>query len=212
MPLPTIAGVLRVSVSGALEGGGRWANTWHARNDSLVDFDLAGITAFHTIFQQFYLGPAVGGGAGLLTMMTAASQVDTFQYTPLDGSSGAYNFTGANPGSGGGACFPAECCEVVTVRTAQRGRRARGRVYLPTLSGAFWDSVGHVSTAAQLDILQQLDGVEAALEVGGAHLGVASYGRSENRAGVVTTWTPFFTEVSQFTMDGLADVQRRRKA
>ena len=43
MPLPVLPGVLRITAGGNMGGGGRWSNTWHAQNDSLVDFTESAI-------------------------------------------------------------------------------------------------------------------------------------------------------------------------
>lgn len=211
MPLPVLPGVLRISVAGQVAGGGRWSNTWHARNVSLVDFTSSAIEAFHAIFAQIYLGPSVGGGTPVLAQCPALTTVDKFSYTPLDGSSGAFDVSGSDTGSGGVSTMPAEVAECLTIRTADRGRQNRGRVFFPAFGMESFDSAGHIKLATANLTRAQVENVGDALIAGGAEIGVASYGRSVNRLGVVHTWTPHFTPATQFSIDLLADVIRARK-
>jgi hypothetical protein len=206
MPLPTIAGALRCVATGMTVGGGRWANTWHAHNDSGAAFDLAAITAFHAIFSQFYVGPDLTGGEYFLHQCSSLLTVDKFAYTPLDGSSGAFEFPMTNVGAVTGGSAPAEVAEVLTIRTASRGRQNRGRVYLPAMLSANYSGLGHISSSVIPLLLGQIAAVETAIESGGAHLGVGSYGPYKSSG------TPHFTPVTHFTMDDVCDVQRRRKS
>ena len=218
MPLPVIPGTMRIAVSGQIAGGGTWANVWHARNISLADWTQAGIEAFHAIFRQFYESPGLSGGVPVSSFLPTGTTVTKASYTPLDGSSGAYEFPIVVAGSGA-TPMPAEVAEVLTIRTALRGRQNRGRIYLPAFTTTHFDSAGHISTATINGILAQIVAVEAAIETGGAELGVGSYGPYKNpTTGAVSSdpainggSSPHFTPVSTWSMDNAADVQRGRK-
>jgi hypothetical protein len=220
MPLPTIAGVLRISATGAIAGGSRWSNTWHAYNGGTGAWTAASVLAFHDIFKQFYLGPNLGAGLSINSACPAGTTFNDFNYTPLDGSSGAIVHTEAGAGTNAGAPMPAEVAEVVTIRTALRGRRSRGRVFLPAMVVGAFGADGHLQPAQVAGIIAQLAAVNAALITGGAALGVASYGLSYKidfttprpHRRIPSIWDPFFSQASSFTMDGLADVIRNRKS
>jgi hypothetical protein len=126
--------------------------------------------------------------------------VDNFSYTPLDGLSGAVVFTDTAPGTDAALSMPAEVAQ-----TAARGRQNRGRVYLPAAATSKYNADGHIGAAMIAGVLAQIQGVQAALVVAGATLGVGSYGP------YVGAGTPHFTPVTTFTMDDSADVQRGRK-
>jgi len=206
MPLPVIPGVLRVSATGLCAGGGHWSNTWHARNDSLLGWSEAGVQAFHDIFKQLYIGPALGGGFTILQQCNTATTLIQIAYTPLDGTSNAYVHATPYAGSESSASLPAEVSFVITIRTALRGRQNRGRIYLPPFSVAHTIANGHLDPGTGTTVLAHLNAVETALETGGAHLGVGSYGP------YLGSGSPHFTPVQRFSMDGVADVQRHRKA
>jgi hypothetical protein len=213
MALPVLPGVVRISVNGSITGGSRWSNTWHVRNDSLVDFNAGSIASLHAIFQQFYVGPALGAGSPQTANWDVGTTVERFGYTPLDGSSGAYDFTTSYPGTNVGACMPAEVAQVITVRTLARGRQNRGRIYLPAMITAAYTAVGHIAPAVINATLVQLQAVATAIIAGGAHIGVGSYGPYKDPVThALVPGTPHFTEASQFTMDDLTDVMRNRKA
>lgn len=205
MPLPVIPGVLRITAAGVVTGGGRWSNTWHARNDSLIDFTEAAIVAFHDNFKLIYTGAAIGLGQAQDTLWYTGTELESISYTPLDGTSGAFVIPTPAPGVQTGASLPAEVCEVVTVRTAARGRQNRGRIFLPAWATSSNTINGVMLPASMAQTLIQINGVQAAIITGGAHLGVGSYGP------YLGAGSPHFTPANSFTMDGLFDVQRSRK-
>jgi hypothetical protein len=212
MPLPVLPGVLRIVVSGQIAGGGQWANTWHARNDSLVDFTPASINAFHAIFLQLYEGPSLGGGTFISNNIVSPSSITNYAYTPLDGSSGAFNIASATLGITVAPSMPAEVCEVLTIRTAARGRQNRGRIYFPAFRTDDFDSAGLILAGTISTLLTQVVAVESAIEAGGAHLGVGSYGPYKDPVThLLVTTGQHFTPVTTWSMDNKADVQRRRK-
>ena len=206
MALPVIPGVLRVSATGLCAGGGHWSNTWHARNDSLLGWTESGVQAFHDIFKQLYIGPALGGGFSILQQCNTGTTLIQIAYTPLDGTSNAYVHATTSAGTESVASLPAEVSFVITIRTALRGRQNRGRIYCPPFSTSHTASDGHLVASTATVVLAHLNAVEAALETGGAHLGVGSYGP------YIGSGSPHFTPVQRFSMDNVADVQRHRKA
>lgn len=213
MALPVIAGALRISIGGVVAGGGRWSNTWHALISTAGSWDLATITGFHDIFKQFYVGPNLAAGASISTLVVPATTFQDVNYTPLDGSSGAYTFPLTVAGSAVGQAMPAEVAEVVTLRTALRGRQNRGRVYLPAFEQGFFDNAGHLDVGLPAVVTAQLEAVMSALSTNGADLAVGSYGPYKNPVThLLEAGTPHVTVISSVTMDNLADVQRHRKS
>lgn len=213
MPLPVIAGALRTTVSGVVAGGGPWSNTWHILHTDESGWTLAEIEAAHDIFKDMYIGPNIGAGVYFIYACDTETQVDKFSYTPLDGSSGAYEF----PVDVGGvevlSSFPSQTCQVLTLRTALRGRQNRGRVYLPCWGASQYDTDGHIQTSARTSAIAQAVGTNGALSAAGAVLAVGSYGPYKNPlTGLLEAGTPHATPIISFTMDDRADVQRRRKS
>jgi hypothetical protein len=148
----------------------------------------------------------------------ALTTVDSGDYTPLDGTSGAFHLTSALVGAGtSGPAIPPEVAQVITLRTALRGRRARGRIFLPAFaSGAY--TGGTLDPARQTTVLSAAATLMSDLVSLGWQLVVASYGVSYRvnhtttpATKVASTWTPFATAVTSITMDALADVIRGRK-
>jgi len=193
-------------------------NVWHAQNDSLAGWDAASIATFHDIFQQFYIGPAAPGGAGQADYWPTGTGSTKISYTPLDGSSGAYELAMAGNGAAAQAP-PAEVAVVLTIRTLLRGRQNRGRIYLPGPAMVQFTSLGRVLAGYITGTLAQINAVATAIVTGGAHLGVASYGPYKNPVTHVVSSdpainggsSPHFTPVSSWSMDNMADVQRGRK-
>jgi len=211
MPLPVLPGVVRCSLGGHVDGGGRWNNTWHARRIDLGDPTLVSVTALHVEFVAFYT-------AAVLGQMPFGSTWDSANYTPLDGTSGAITLPVNLAGLLGGTAYPPEVAEVLTLRTADRGRRARGRIFLPSFSEPSWDAHGLLADGTIANVLAGSAAFMAAAVVSGWQIGVASYGVSRKvdhtvrPARVVeTTWSPFFTPLTLITMDKEADVIRGRK-
>jgi hypothetical protein len=219
MPLPVIPGCVRVVVAGLIAGGTRWANTWAIRTDSEIDPDAAGVQAIHEIFRQFYIGPNLGAGGNVMDFVAPATTLEGFAYTPLDGTSGALFFAEPTIGAGTGEPLPAQNAEVLTIRTATRGRRNRGRVFLPAVTENSSGAAGHISPTLVAFWLAQVAAVQAALVTGGARIGVLSVGPYIDPAtqlpvppGAATTALQHFTPATQFTMDDVFDVIRNRKA
>jgi len=211
MPLPVLPGVVRASVGGPIAGGSRWSNTWHFRRLSLSDPTAAQIAQLHTDLMNFY-------GGTIMTQTAPGTSLADGQYTPLDGSSGAYVLPAGIVGTGGADALPAEVAEVMTLRTAQRGRRHRGRIFLPALAENVSDGNGLLAASMIGNLASGMGALIAALATNGWELGVASYGVSRKvnytttpKTYVVSTWTPEFTPVTSVTYDNHFDVIRNRK-
>jgi len=226
MPLPVLAGVLRISVAGDASGGGRWQNTWHARHIDLAGWSEAEITALHDVFEDFYVGPAHGTGLPLQAHNAVGTTVDVISYTPLDGTSGASIRVPTAAAGSVNNSVPPEVTAVLTLRTAARGRQNRGRIFLPPPTTQWVTASGRVSPDYITDVLGQITFVSDTIVSQGAELGVGSYGPyvdpaataawiAGGRIGVRPGPTIFtgahFTPITTFTMDDMWDVQRSRK-
>jgi hypothetical protein len=199
MALPIISGTIRVTVAGQLAAGGFWNNTWHARHLDLSGWEAAEIQGFHDIFRQLYIGPPLSGGTSVLANCHSSTTTQYVYYLPLDGLSLASTIPMINTGSAsGGNPLPPEVAEVLTLRTNNRGRSYRGRIYLPAFTTS-QATTGVITAAAINGITTQFNAVQTALRTGGGELGVASYKLS------------IFTPIQSVSMDPLFDVVRGRK-
>jgi|SRR5215471_1576251 len=204
MPLPIIAGVVRVSVTGVVPSLQPWANVWHFRYSggasSPGDSDIA---ALDTLFTRLYSGTAFGSGSSWLSKCQTTVTFTKTTYTRLDGSALGLEFPKSLAGALTGNALPSEVAHVLTLRSNQRGRSHRGRVYLPCMSTTQCTADGRVNGATRDAFLLQVQGLQAAL--GGAavapfwEMGVASYKLA------------VFTPLVAATMDLDPDVQRRRR-
>lgn len=211
MPLPVIPGVVRVSLVGTIRGGGRWSNTLHFRRSDLATPDQGQLDALDLLLVDFYDTQIMGRCA-------PGTTIEATEYTPLDGSSGAILVGHTSNGADTFETMPPEVAQVLTIRTALRGRQNRGRVFTPAFTVSSYDGDGKIMTSVITSILAGTVSLRAALTVAGWELGVASYGRSVKvnhtttpKTFVVTTWTPHFTACTSCTMDVKADVIRSRK-
>jgi hypothetical protein len=218
MPLPLIANTVRAAVVGTTAGGGPWVNVWHF--EYTTPPNTTNIDALHALFTRFYSGTAFSGGTPWLTACATSTTVSRVDYTVLDGAALGYTKTFAAAGGAGASTLPAEISPVLTLRTNTRGRRYRGRLYLPPpAAGAGQiDAAGHLLSSVATVVLAQAEGMRSALAAAGWHHVVASYGKSLHKDPsdphdkIEVTWTPFATWVTTYTMDLVLDVQRRRKS
>lgn len=212
MPLPVIAGVARASVTGNVDGGGRWSNTWHFRREDLGTPDGELIAELAVALLAFY-------GSTIIASCTPGTTLDGADITPLDGSSGAFHYTADLEGAGVSNSMPAQTSMVLTIRTALRGRQNRGRVYFPPFGVSNFNADGLFLAAGANAITVAVGVMQAALLVLGWETGVASYGPYKNPLTGVTSddplvnggSVPHFTEAVSFGMDLMADAQRGRK-
>jgi hypothetical protein len=172
----------------------------------------AQILTLHNHLMTFY-------GTHILSQCPPPTSLDTGQYTPLDGTSGAVVLGGPGVGTGGGDSLPAEVALVLTIRTAARGRQNRGRVFLPAMGESTSSSLGHLQPGVLSDILAGAVELETSLLADGWELGVASYGVTRRinhtthpKTFTTTTWDPHFTTMLTISCDGVFDVIRNRKA
>lgn len=212
MPLPVIPGVVRATVGGNVFHGGRWTNTMHYRRIDLADPTAGQIDALAEDVRIMYT-------TAVLSLCNPSTNLDYQAYTPLDGTSGAVNYGGNLPGtSSTPTSLPPECALVMTLRTAARGRRARGRIFLPAFS-QFGSSEGVIDGSYLTSLLIAINNFRAAINSEGWEWGVASYGQSVKvnatttpKTYVVTTWSPFFTPLTTVSANNQYDVIRSRKS
>lgn len=204
MPLPVIAGVVRAAVSGKVPSAQNWTNVWHFRySGGASSPGPTDITALDALFTRVYSGTAFGGGFPWLTKCGSAVTLTKISYVILDGSALGQDVAKSLLGTGGATSVPSECSPVLTLRSNQRGRSHRGRVYLPPFLQANLTADGRLNSTAATDFINQVNGFKTAL--GGAlvspfwEMGIASYKLS------------VFTPLASATMDLDVDVQRRRK-
>jgi hypothetical protein len=211
MPLPVIPGAARVTLAGATAGGARWSNSWHIQTIGGADPGAAELNTAVGAFSNFYTSVMAGA-------CSVGTTCDAADVTPLDGTSGAIH-TGLNIlGAAASPSLPAEVSFVLTLRTAQRGRRARGRIFLPAFATNTTGADGHLTPENVAAILADATALLASLTTATFILGVASYGRSVKLDHTVhparrevSTWTPFITPVTTISLDNVADVIRNRK-
>jgi hypothetical protein len=112
--------------------------------------------------------------------------------------------------------MPPEVSPVLTLLTGQRGRRYRGRIYLPPPSTSNIDTVGQVLPALRTSTQNQYLGLITQLASIQWVPVVASYGHGQTTDKITkvvtkTSWPPFATPVTSVRMDQFFDVQRSRK-
>jgi hypothetical protein len=205
MPLPVITGVVRCAVQGTVPSGQKWVNVWHARFHGGVPVTASSdIDNLDALLFRVYSGTVFGTGFGWLNACIGNVAMSQITYLPLDGTSLSIVKAHVAIGNFSGNSTPSECAQVLTLRSALRGRSNRGRVYLPCPAANNVDPSGRLLAAVRDAVLTQVAGVKNAL--GGPavapfwELGVASYLNGT------------FEPLAQATMDLDLDVQRRRKS
>jgi len=203
-PLPIIAGVFRVSLM--------WAHN-------------SGQTAVNVIHVAKTGGTAVGAANAIDAAVTtelwfnvsSLAHVTEQVVTPLDGSSATLHFpvTGTKwQGNASSSDMEPGPAAIVSLRTNNRGRRFRGRLFLP-FQGEIGSANGVISTATTVS---QAAWTAFVLALGTATypLVIASYGYSlliNTRAHTISesTWTPFATPVATALVESTFGTQRRRQ-
>lgn len=215
MVLPVINGVTRVTFRGQNVAGQQWANVMHFRY--AAGASSPGPTEFAALdakVLRLYSGTAYSAGAAWFTLCPPDTKLIDATYYNLDGVSAPYllNHSGVLGTASVNTNSAQELAFVLTLRTGQRGRRNRGRVYLPAPgTGAFTGTTGNLSSANVTLILNQAAGLLTDLASIQWAWGVASYGKGTLH-GAPATWTPYFSPVTAITADAVLDVQRRRKS
>lgn len=210
-PLPTIAGVVRAAVSGLTSSNQKWVNVHHleyalgASNPGQTE-----IAAVDLLLARLYTGTVFAGGTAWMTFVAANWSIQQIDYTVLDGSSMGFTFAHSAVGAGGSTTLPPECSPVLTLLTGRRGRRYRGRIFMPAPSSTQITATGLLVQATATSIQTQYAGMIAAMAAVQWRPVVASYGVGSYK-GSPTSWTPFATAITSTRMDLNIDVQRRRK-
>lgn len=201
MPLPVINNVVRVAVAGLMGGGaGHWVNVHHFLKTSGA-IDTTALFALNAEIERLYAGTPYTSGLALLASCNSGTILQSCTYTPLDGSSASTVLVVSGGGSGSVESLPHEVAEVCTHRTALRGRRYRGRTYLPPVTESNTDGSGRLGGTVVSGWGFQWIGFRAGLVANNWQHVVASY-----LAPAVGT------PVTSTTIDSVFDVQRRRKA
>jgi hypothetical protein len=207
MQLPIIADTIRVSVEGVLGNGAQWANIIHLRKSGVLTF--AGAIALADPIIAHLWTDSTASPTGWATLAHTTSSVQRIRYTPLDGITATTIVPHVQAGTNSNDQLPPGTALVITAYTANRGRRYRGRIYLPALTEGSNDVNGtplsvtqsSLTTAATNALITNLVGT-------GVSFVVASYGRPDrlNPSG----WSPFATNVTSLFIDNRWDSQRRR--
>ena len=215
-PLPSIPGTVRCQASGALISGKKWSNVVHCKfTGAAGQPSAADLSALDLKLIRLWSGTIYTGGVSWLTNCPNATTLTNMNYYVLDGTSPAVNVSRNLSGAGGTSSAPSEVAFVLTLRTTKRGRRYRGRIFLPTVVPGSISASGQLSSILVGQFLSQFDGLVTDLATINWQIGVATYGYSIDKHGTVTNWPPDFTPVAAGiagrSMDGVADVQRHRK-
>lgn len=221
MALPVIPGVVRAAVSGVVSGGGKWVNVWHwqyadgASSPGPIEIDI-----LHPILSRIYSGTAYGAGTPWISYCPSGTQMQQIDYTVLNGTSLGYSKTASGTGAASPPALPAEVAACLSLKTDIRGRRYRGRVYLPAPVGTavVLQPTGLLQTAVTVGIVAQVTGAVAAAASSLWKPVVASYGKSlikdpnDKYDKIEVSWAPFATVITSWSMNPAMDVQRGRKA
>src|SRR4029453_13463983 len=163
-PLPTIAGVCRVAVSGLTSSNQKWVNVHHLQYaDGASTPGVTEIAAADALLARLYTGTAFASGAAWMTLVASNFSVQQTDWTVLDGTSLGYTFAHAANGSLGTGSLPPECSPVLTLLTGRRGRRFRGRIFLPAPAAFQITTLGVLSAGVPTTISAQYTGMSAAL-------------------------------------------------
>lgn len=128
-PLPIITNVIRCAVEGHLSNGKNWANVMHFRKATATSF-VAAITTLDPLVVALY-DSTFTGGFNLKGTWRTSQGIDQIVYTPLDGTSASTIIAHSIAGLETNDALPQQTSQVVTWYTALRGRRHRGRTFLP---------------------------------------------------------------------------------
>lgn len=214
MPLPTIAGVVRATWRGSNAAGQQWANVMHFRYaDGASAPGSSEIAALDAKLLRLYTGSSYSTGVPWLTHCPPDIKLIDATYYPLTAAGAPTVIAHSQVGIAGANTNTAqETAIVLTLRTALRGRKNRGRIYLPAVSTTFMSGAGGVLVATAVsNFLIQARGLLGDLPSIQWKWVVASYGVSVLKNGTTSTWQPYATDLTDVTMDGVPDVQRRRK-
>jgi len=206
MPLPVITDTIRCSVEGLLPNGEKWANILHARKSGVLTY-VGAIAILEAHLPQFWTNHVAGSPAWGYYASTSAS-VQRVRYTPLDGSTPTTVAAHVQAGAAATDPLPGQVALALTLYTAVRGRRYRGRFFMGGFVEGENDATGHALASMLTDLTAQFQAVITGLVGTGVSLVVASYGKPDRLN--PTGWSPFATDVSAFTINNKWDTIRRR--
>jgi F0F1-type ATP synthase membrane subunit c/vacuolar-type H+-ATPase subunit K len=187
MPLPVIADVYRITLIWT-NGSTSAANVLHIRRSA------SNASAVATL---------VDGSAQALQWdpVQSTAVVTQLRVTPLDGTGATYVMTTSGAkwtGRTAGEAVPAQAA-IISFRTALRGPRNRGRIYLPW-TGEASQSNGQIAAASITNMNTGWTAFLAALAAGGGALVIASY------VGAVAN------NVTSYLVETQSATQRRRQS
>lgn len=131
--------------------------------------------------------------------------IDVTNMETDNGTSITRTVSPAVPGQGSGEPMPGNAASVITFRTANRGRSARGRNYVSGLSPNTVENVNSVTAAFAAGIVAAYEALDT-VETGNScqHVVASFYHLKQPRP------TAYLQEVLSYTMDTNIDSQRRR--
>jgi hypothetical protein len=194
MALPVIANVLRCALEWTDSGatvGVRPVNVFHVHYVTGTASDAAGDVA----------DALATSGSDMFDVLYTGLEVNSISVLPLDGTTATFDQPiGATIAGGGAGGIVPQVCTVVSLHTAQRGSRGRGRVYVGPM-GETQIADGHVSSGSANTMLvawgQFHDDLLASPS--GAELAIASYVHADAHP------------VTSLRIDSVLGTQRRRQ-
>ena len=209
-PLPVIAGTVRAAVTGTTSRGTKWANILHFRHGTIPSEPVAAdIDALDVKLKKLYDGTPYSGGASITSMCNTGTLFTQVAYTPLDGLSPTTIKSWGITGHDSTESMPPMVSVCVSLYTAKRGKRYRGRCYMPPFSEG-QAIAGAFAPIAQGNLLSQWNGFLVDLPSISWALVVATYGHSITKDGTEHTWTPEANNVSLIAINPTFDTQRGR--
>lgn len=199
MPLPVIANTVRAAVEGLNSSGAPWANVLHFRFTGTPPVLATNITALDLKIVKLYGGPNYASGLFILSPCKSTVTITQVTYTILDGTSASTVIGHALAGGQVSNAMPGEVATVVSFRTSTRGRSYRGRAFHPPMTTGNYNADGTIAASVLTGYQAQWAAFQADLvTITWEHV-VASYLRT------------LATNVTSYSVDNKADVQRRRK-
>lgn len=208
-PLPTINGIMRVAFS------------WRYLASSTTAVNVMHFLAAST--DTAALNTAINANVTATMWACISGQVSCYQLaiTPLDGQSATITYAQTGTKWTGGAVagdLLPSTATIVSLKTALRGRRNRGRLYLPYPTEGVATGGTYGGTLSSLQ--SAWDTFRGAMKTSSFPMHVASYGHSlhrhKNTDGSYTltpvTWTATSNEVVATTVEGTFGTQRRRQS
>lgn len=200
--LPIISNVYRVAFNWADSGGQIAANVMHFRKATSSASAIASAIDANI-------------SSAMWTPVSTTSRVVNLKVTPLDGTSATFvlNVTGAKwTGSSVGNFVP-QAAVVVSMRSALRGRRNRGRFFIPFI-GEPYIANGVVDTSVVPTLQTAWEAFRSVMAGAGATpITIASYGRNPaTLKHPLQTWSPFDNLCTSLAIEPNAGTQRRRQS